>query len=288
LNDALVPILFALTAAMLFGGQWVLTVRSFAYVDPQTSSMSTVGICVGVLWLLAPFFLEAHYFTNIALWIFLANGLIFPVFSMYLAFEASKRMGPTVAATISATAPLFATAGAVAILGEDITIIFMMGTFCTVSGIMLISWKQQGRIDWALSAIGFPLGAAVIRAGSQIIVKSGLAFLPSPFFACLISFTVSFAAAICIYRFRTGSLPGRLPWQCFVWNGLAGICIAGGILCMFSALHYGRVVVVSPIVATFPFFTLLISLLFRQERFRLRILIGVVLVVAGVIWISIQ
>jgi drug/metabolite transporter (DMT)-like permease len=287
-HEALVPILYAMVAAACFGGQLVMTMRSFAYADPQTSSMISIGTCVTIFWLLSPFLLKAEYFTNPGMWIFFGNGLIHPLFSLYLSFEASKRMGSTVSATISAIAPLFATTGAVLVLGEHITLIFLMGTICTVLGIMILSWKRHGHINWALPALVFPLGAAAIRGANHNIGKFGLQLLPSPYFASLVSFTVSFVGAIMIYRLRMGSLPTRIPIRGVMWSVLSGICIAMGVLSMYSALQYGRVVVVSPIIATFPFFTLLINLLFRQERFRLSILIGVVLVVAGVIWICIQ
>jgi drug/metabolite transporter (DMT)-like permease len=237
-HEALVPILYAIVTAACFGGQLVMTMRSFAYVDPQTSSMITIGTCVTIFWLLSPFLLKAEYFTNPGMWIFFANGFIHPVFSLYLAFEASKRMGSTVSATISAIAPLFATTGAVLVLQEHITLIFLMGTICTVAGIMILSWKRQSHINWALPVLVFPLGAAVIRGVNHNIGKFGLQLLPSPYFAGLVSFTVSFVGAIMIYRFRIGSLPTRLPLRSVMWSGLAGICIAMGVLSMYSALHY--------------------------------------------------
>jgi len=288
MDQALVPILYAAFAAFCFGGQVVVTMRSFTYVDPQTSSMISIGTCVVIFWLLSPFLLKAEYLANPGIWIFFVNGLIHPLFSIYLAYEAAKRMGPTVSATISATAPLFATAGAVLVLGEHITIMLLMGTIGTVVGIMVLSWKEQGRRDWALWALILPIGAAVIRGINHNLGKFGLEMLPSPYFAGLVSFTVSFIGSVLIYRLRIGSLPFILPPRGLMWSGLAGGLIAMGVLSMYSALNHGRVVVVSPIIATFPVFTLVISLLFRQERFRLRILAGVALVMGGVIWICIQ
>jgi uncharacterized membrane protein len=64
-----------------------------------------------------------------------------------------------------------------------------------------------------------------------------------------------------------------------VLNGLA-------LLCQYVALSLGRVVVVSPMISTFPLFTLGISLLFGVERLSLRIGVGVLLVVLGVVVIS--
>ena len=57
-----------------------------------------------------------------------------------------------------------------------------------------------------------------------------------------------------------------------------------------STLHFKPclVIVVSPIVATFPLFTFFISLLFRQEVLSMRVMVGVILVVGGVTWITLQ
>jgi len=183
------------------------------------------------------------------------NGLAHPLFSIYLAFEAAKRMGPTISATISATAPLFATAGAVLVLGEHITIVFLMGIIGTVAGIMVLSWRQQGRRDWALWALILPIGAAVIRAVNHNLGKFGLEMLPSPYFASFVSFTVSFIGSVLIYRLRIGSLPFILPLRALMWSGLAGVLIAMGALSMYSALNYGRVVVVSRSSQLFRFYS---------------------------------
>jgi len=288
MDQSLIPIFYATFAAVCFGGQVVVTMRSFSHVDPQTSSMISIGTCVAIYWLLSPFLLKADYLANPGTWIFMMNGLIHPLFSIYLAFEATKRMGPTVAATISATAPLFATAGAVLVLGEHMTVMLLLGTVGTVVGVMVLSWNQQGHRHWALWTLILPLGAAVIRGVNHNLGKFGLQMLPSPYYASLVSFTVSFFGSVLIYRLRIGRLPFVLPRRGLMWSGCAGALIAMGVLSMYSALNCGRVVVVSPIIAAFPLFTLIISLLFRQERFRLRVVIGVVLVMGGIVWISVQ
>jgi drug/metabolite transporter (DMT)-like permease len=282
------PIFYATMTAAFFGAQGVLTMRSLTYLDPQTSSMISMGTSLLVFWLLAPFMLRAEYFRNPGMWIFSANGLIHPIFSMALAFEATKRMGATVSATISAIAPLFASIGAMLVLEEHLTIALLMGSLGTVVGIMVLSWKRQGPTKWSLSALFLPIGAAAIRGTNHIIGKFGLEMLPSPYFASLVSFTVSFTGAIILYRYRIGRLWVKLPRQGLKWSGLSGLSIAMGVLCMYTALHTGFVIVVSPIIATFPLFTFFISLLFRQEVLSMRVMLGVVLVVGGVTWISLQ
>jgi drug/metabolite transporter (DMT)-like permease len=287
-ETSVASILYATMASAFFGAQVVLTMRSLNYVDPQTSSMISMGTCVLIFWLLAPFLLRIEYFRNPGIWIFFANGLIHPLFSMYLAFEATKRMGATVSATIAATAPLFASAGAVLALGEHLTVALLIGTLGTVVGVMVLSWKRQGPTNWALSALLLPIGAAAIRGANHMVGKLGLEILPSPYFASLVSFTVSFTGAILIYRYRVGRLPLRLPRQGFKWSGLSGLSIAMGVLCMYTALHTGLVIVASPIISAYPLFTLFISLLFRQEVLSVRVLVGFILVLGGITWISLQ
>jgi drug/metabolite transporter (DMT)-like permease len=137
---------------------------------------------------------------------------------------------------------------------------------------MVLSWKRQGPTKWALSALFLPIGAAAIRGTNHIIGKFGLEMLPSPYFASLVSFTVSFTGAILLHRYRVGRLWVKLPRQGLKWSGLSGLTIAMGVLCMYTALHTGLVIVVSPIIATFPLFTFFISLLFRQEVLSMRVM----------------
>jgi len=286
--EAIIPIFHALIAAAFFGGQVVLSTRSFAYVDTQIASMISMGTVVLIFWSMAPFMLQADYFRNPGMWIFIGNGLMHPLISLYLSYEAVKRMGPTIAATISAIAPLFATAGALLMLGENITLELLLGTIATVVGIMVLSWNRQGAFDWSLSALVFPIGTALIRGAIHTIGKFGLKLLPIPYFAGLVSFTVSFIGAVITYCCRFGYLPLKLPRGGLMWSGLAGVSISIGAFSFYSALNSGNVVVVSPILSTSPLFTLLISLLFRQEVLNFRLLTGVIIVVAGVIWISVQ
>jgi drug/metabolite transporter (DMT)-like permease len=69
-----------------------------------------------------------------------------------------------------------------------------------------------------------------------------------------------------------------------LWFVAVGACNGAGILATYAALARHPVAVVSPLVATYPVFTLALSSLFlREERFGARVLLGVMLTVAGVI-----
>ena len=68
--------------------------------------------------------------------------------------------------------------------------------------------------------------------------------------------------------------------------GSVGGLIALAIACMYGALVNGQVVVVSPIVAAYPLFTLLTAVALGAERLSTKLLAGVVLVVGGVVLIA--
>jgi len=69
-----------------------------------------------------------------------------------------------------------------------------------------------------------------------------------------------------------------------LWFSSVGACNGAGILAMYAALARSQVSVVSPLVATYPLFTLALSALFlREEKFGPRVLAGVALTVAGVV-----
>jgi transporter family protein len=201
---------------------------------------------------------------------------------MYLALEATARTGPTVAATLSGTAPLFAAFTAIAFLGESINAWISLGTAATVVGVMTLSWSPKGAGTLLRLALLFATGAAIVRGLNHTIGKWGLETMPNVFMASFVSFSVSFCGALLVYRLRTGSLVVRIPRAGLGYFVLTGMIIAVAVLCMYGGLATGRVVVVSPIIAAYPVFTLLTALMFKQESLTLKLAAGVLLVVGGV------
>jgi uncharacterized membrane protein len=68
----------------------------------------------------------------------------------------------------------------------------------------------------------------------------------------------------------------------------AGIFSAAGVMLMFQALSRGEVVVISPVLATNPLFTLIMAALMLRgvERITANVMVGALLVVAGVVVLS--
>jgi drug/metabolite transporter (DMT)-like permease len=68
-----------------------------------------------------------------------------------------------------------------------------------------------------------------------------------------------------------------------LWFMAVGILNGGAVLLMYHALNLGTVSAVSPIVATYPIFTMLFSALFlKTETLSAKAVAGVFLAIAGV------
>ena len=89
-----------------------------------------------------------------------------------------------------------------------------------------------------------------------------------------------------MYRMR-GAKPMRsIPRRGLVYFVCTGSIIAVAMACLYAALRLGNVVVVAPIVASYPLFALAAAFAIGEERVTRQLLGGVALVVAGVVLIS--
>ena len=287
-SESFLPVLVSIASAIAFGGSGVAAKRGLAHVDPLAGTVVAVGTCLVGYLLFAPFWMRAGDWFTAGFWVFAIMGIIQPSLSMYLANEAYKRGGATIAATFAATAPLFAAALAIVFLGERLTTAIAAGTLLTVAGIVALSWAPRGshRQRLVAAALAFATATAAIRGLSHAVAKVGMDLLPNAFMAGFCSFAVSFAILAAVYRLRRGRWPSRLAPAGVGYFCATGVCIACGMGLLFTALMLGKVIIVSPIIGTYPVFTLLASVALGDERFTGKVLAGVGLVVVGVAFVS--
>ena len=82
----------------------------------------------------------------------------------------------------------------------------------------------------------------------------------------------------------------RVPSRAYLWAVLAGLTSAGGVTFLYLALGHAPVVVVAPVTGTNPLFSIILAWVFlrQMERLTPRVVLGAVLVVAGVTVVSIS
>jgi drug/metabolite transporter (DMT)-like permease len=288
-HDAL-PVLLALAAALLFAVGEQFQNIGLDYMDSRAGA--AVSICASAVffWLAAPFLLEAEHWRHPALLIFVAIGLIRPALSANLALAGMRYLGPTLAATLSSTAPVFGTILGIFWLGEVLTWPIAIGTGGIVFSVMLLAKRGGGLArSWPVWTLALPVAAAVIRSLGHVLSKIGMTFIPSPYFAGLVGFTVSGLITILLHRGRRGAPP--IPWRTRgpYWFVAAGLTFSLALLALNTALKLGQIITVVPVVAASPVFTLLLSLtVFRREQLSGRVVAAVFVVVPAVMLIAIS
>jgi drug/metabolite transporter (DMT)-like permease len=99
-----------------------------------------------------------------------------------------------------------------------------------------------------------------------------------------VGYTVSSAVLIVVALVRRSGFVRPFDRRGALWFAAVGICNGLAVLSMYAALGRGPVALVSPLVASYPVVTLLLSLAFlKQERISLQLVAGVAVTVGGVV-----
>lgn len=279
---------YALIAAALFGAALVTTQFGLRHMDGLAGAKVSIPSATALLWLLLPL-RELKGWDTPAAGIFLALGLFFPVAVTLLAYEANRRMGPTIAGAIGSTAPLFAVLGAVLFLGETLGITQMIATAAIVCGSVALVWRSGGSLRGAAWISWVAWLAAALRALAQVIAKAGLLLWANPYAAAVLGYSVSAVAIWIIAGFSRRPESRVYTRRGVLWFVLTGLFNCSAVLALYTALDGGAVSIVSPIAATYPMFTLVLNtVILREERLSARLIGGVALMVGGVVALLVQ
>ena len=273
----------AALAAALFGAALVTTHSGLKWLDAASGARVSIPTATVLFWLIAPW-ADWSGWEAAAAGVFALVGLFFPAAVTLLTFEANRRLGPNVTAAIGSTAPLFAVLGAALWLGEPLGLGALVATALIVAGSAALSGpRADGDGAAAGRAMWMPWSGAALRALAHVLSKAGLALWPNPFAAALVGYTVSSAAVWTAALAQRGARPVYRA-RGVAWFAATGALNGGAVLALYSALERGPVVLVSPIAATYPLFTLALSaLLLRDVRFHAALVGGMALIVGGVV-----
>jgi len=278
------PAALSLLAALLFGLALVLTQPGLRHASPSQGALISIPTSTALFWILSPRTVDWSQWEPRAAAIFAAVGLLFPASVTLLTFEANRRMGPSVSGALGNLAPVFAVLLALVLFHEVPRLGQTVGIVTIIGGVLLLSVDRRWLdTSWPYWAAGLPLAAAAIRGIIQPLAKLGLALWPSPSAAVLLGYSVSCLVVVSAARTRKGDGTGRPSPAGVLWFALVGICNGGAVLALYAALARGPVFLVSPLVATYPLVTLVVTALFwRRRRWQWNVVLGVILTVGGV------
>lgn len=273
--------LLGLAAAACFGSALVVTQFGLKHATPAAGATVSVTFTL-IAWVaLSPFMLDVQAWHAGAVALFVLVGVFYPAIVTLLTYESNRQLGPTLTGAVSCTAPLFAVLTAVLFLDERLASPTAVGGMVIVLGLLLLSARAPLRSapGWRLA---LPLSGAILRGVAQTLTKLGLLLWPSPFAAALVGYTTS-AAMMWGTHAATRRGGSRMSRKGMLWFVAVGALNGGAVLLMYSALNIGSVSVVSPIVATYPLFTMAFSAMFlKTETLSARAVAGAMLAICGV------
>jgi uncharacterized membrane protein len=223
-----------------------------------------------------------------ALVVFVFLGVLQSATSL-LTFIGLQKIGTSRSQPLRNSYPLWSAAIAIAFMDERSGVAVLGGTLLVVAGVVLISWKPEaapGSYRWW--HVLYSLAAGFLAGVAFPLRRYGLTLTNEPVFFSAVVAVVSLLGATPYAFWRRPDQ--RLAWHPrgvmhFFWSGFfEGL----GALLTLVALTTGRVVIVSPIVATTPLFSLIISLMFfrGKEQVTGKTIVGTIAVVVGTIAIT--
>jgi len=276
-------VLLAAGAALSFGALAVTIRLSLRPpIDAESASLVTTflaGVCCVALAALKGDFSGLVWVDT---WPFFVTGLFAPGISQILFTRSVGSIGPSRTAVLVGVSPVLSAAIAVTALGEPVRLALVLGTALVVAGGMLLVGEGGGPATTLSLGIGLALGAALLFAARDNLVRWGARGNSVPGFVAATASLASATVVILIVVALRGDAGPRIrrAFRPFVLSGLVyGVSYA----CLYSAFDRGRVTIVAPLVATESLWAVLISMLVlrRSERIGPRLLTAAALVVGG-------
>jgi DME family drug/metabolite transporter len=273
----------AFVTAISYASALVSARRGLAYSTPSTVTLVSILMQNLLLW--SAIFLSGgvHAVPLEGILLFTFVGIT-QLAVRLLAYTGVEKIGASHSAALQSISPLISATLAIALLHETTTPLIVAGTCLVVAGIILVSWKPEKRIPefhrWHLL---LPVGAAFLTGMNHPIRRYVLSLANEPLFFSALMGTVSLAA-FGVYSILSPQ-PQRLVWDRrallpFVGTGLFETF---SILCIITALSIGQVIVVAPIAASYPVWSLIEARIFLRdvELLDWKIVLGILSVVAG-------
>jgi uncharacterized membrane protein len=244
-------------------------------------AVGMIGLWSAVL-LLVPY--SEYHWRAIPYFVF--SGVVGTAGGRLFRVVAIHKVGASVAAAVNNLAPLIASALAILLLGERVTLPIVAGTMVITAGTILLSLSGK-YVGFRVRDLGFPLLAASCFGTVAVVRKLGLGHA-GPLFDSAINITAAMVASttFVLATRNQGSL--RCDRRSLLYFAAGGVAENSGVLLVLTALGFGDVSIVIPLAGTAPLFVLLLAYLFPSEAERLswRVVVGSTLIVLGVVLLS--
>ncbi len=294
-SNVLIGLLLAFASAASFGGNNAFASRPLVKGSPLPTNFIT--LIVGLPITIAAVFIlgqESSFLSASVLVIgtFALVGILHFGVARMLVYTGVKNMGANESGPLVATQVLYSLVFAVVLFRESVNLGIGIGVAFIVIGVAVMS-RGSGQIKRVGNRkIGYSatlLGAAIFGF-TPILIKTGLQTFNYPIPAN----TMAYAAACASYVFLvtprrfTSNIRGMPKASLFLIT-IAGVFGVFSQLFRFAALSLAPVVIVVPIIASQPIYTLFFTRIIARdiEVFSARIILSIFLVILGSVLVSV-
>ena len=283
--------LMAIASAVIFAlGQGCIR-QGMRTVSPFLSAL-IINLMVGLGGLTVSLYRGTLQDATLAplLW-FVAMGVAGPGIGRISHLIGITKMGLNRSVTISSVTPIWATLIAIVVLGETPNFSVLLGTVAIVSGVGLLSIREddsQSFGAWFRGALIFPLTASVAYAVAPIFVKLAFAYQETPAVALAVGFTAGNVVLLAGKPFLPRWEGGQPLRRDVLWLFTAGGLNIMTAFLLTTAFILAPISTTLPLSRTAPIWVLLVSYLFlgQLERVTWRTVVAAVMVVTGGVLIT--
>jgi DME family drug/metabolite transporter len=284
------PELIAVLSAMGWAGDAVLVRIGARTSNVIAAAFMSYAFAALLLWIYLFVYFPLDLLWSRATIYFLLSGCLQPLLARILYYIGITRIGVSRAGPLRGAEPLLSVSLAILFLHERPNTFVYWGVALIMASVWLVLWRHGGEAPWKVFDFLFPLGAAFCGAVSQNLRKSGLLILPDPYAGAAISASTSLVIFL-LFLGVTGKIRLARPRrESLPFFGSAALVSTSAQILNFAALNGGEVSAMVPLLNTTPLFTVLFSALFLRdvETVTLRVILGALLMVAGVIVITVR
>ena len=273
----------AFITSIFYASALVSARAGMRYSTPTTVTLVSILMQNLILWTAVFATGGVHAVPLMGIALFTLVG-VFQLGVRLFAYTGVEKIGASRSSALQSVSPLFSAAIAVTILGEQTSLLIFLGTLLIVSGIVLVSWKPDEQVrDFRRWHLLLPLGAALLTGMNHPIRRYVLTMANEPLFFSALMGSVSLGGFLIYLLLSPRS-------QRLVWNRRAvgpflatGFCETMSILFIITAISLGRVVIVAPIAASYPVWSMIEARLFLRdlESINWKVVVGILSVVLG-------
>lgn len=225
-----------------------------------------------------------------------AAGVLHFIIGRLLAYTGLRLIGANRSSPVITCNILVSALLGVFFLGEPLTVYLFLALFLIIVGIILISragGSEVGREEMAKGSLTkglvATLGAALCWGISPFLVKVGLQEVNSPVIATFISYAAAaIVAGILLIHPENREKLRRLDQKSLIPIGTGAVTTSIAHILRYTALTYSPVSLVVPLIVSingllvFPLSFLVNK---RIEAFNLKIILGAIVIIVGVLFI---